>query len=177
MLPQIVLEGEKKYPCFPHYVCCSQKNDCFGSAVKSLSMKDESIFQTCFGQWEKNYPGDEVKVLLGLSSLRRQFQEGLVIPWFCSFINVSFSFKQIFYSLCFISPRYFWTLFFQRACRWKFKRTEQEPSSSSSEPLAWDKTNRKVGQLSSTKEDINGLCTKPRTLPWTQSLGKSKRIL
>lgn len=45
MLPQIVLEEKKKiYPCFPHYVCCSQKNDCFGSSVNSLSRRDCGIF-------------------------------------------------------------------------------------------------------------------------------------
>lgn len=45
MLPQIVLEEKKKiYPCFPHYVCCSQKNDCLGSSVNSLSRRDCGIF-------------------------------------------------------------------------------------------------------------------------------------
>lgn len=45
MLPQIVLEEKKKiYPCFPHYVCCSQKNDCLGSTVNSLSRRDCGIF-------------------------------------------------------------------------------------------------------------------------------------
>lgn len=45
-LPQIVLEEKKKkiYPCFPHYVCCSQKNDCLGSSVNSLSRRDCGIF-------------------------------------------------------------------------------------------------------------------------------------
>lgn len=44
MLPQIVLEEKKIYPCFPHYVCCSQKNDCLGSSVNSLSRRDCGIF-------------------------------------------------------------------------------------------------------------------------------------
>lgn len=35
---------KKIYPCFPHYVCCSQKNDCVGSSVNSLSRRDCGIF-------------------------------------------------------------------------------------------------------------------------------------
>lgn len=97
MLPQIVLEEKKNiYPCFPHYVCCSQKNDCFGSSVNSLSRRDCGIYFKPVGPMRKEPHWRSWWTFGWTSSLELQLQECVFMPGLCSSINVSFSFKQIF---------------------------------------------------------------------------------